>query len=713
MVFDTSQVTHHPAIEEIVELICNRTQNTDKNFFRPMVAFFLGKIASNMRVTTISKDRGEVPVNIYACVLGASGFGKGYSVSVMENEIINQFKQNFFEDVFPQVAEDGLWKLANKKAAAKGTDPNEEHEKVLSEFKRLGAYPFTFDSGTAPAVKQLRQKLLMASCGAISTQVDEIGSNLVNSTEILNLFLELYDQGQVKQKLTKNTAENQRSEEIDGKTPANMLLFGTPSKLLDGGSTESDFYSFLETGYARRCIFGYGTANRKAFHTLSAAQIYNNQISPQNTSTIAKWSDHFGELANKSFFEWKVYINDAVAIKLLEYKIYCEKIADSLPDHEEINKAEISHRYFKAMKLAGAYAFIDKQTYMTELHLLQAIKLVEESGECFKVIQAREATYEKLAKYIASCDGELTHADLHEQLPFYKSGSAARNEMMNLAKAWGYKKNIIIKHRYAEGIDFFKGETLQQTDIQKIKLSYSTDWTSDYKYEEVPFNSLHKLTQIPDHHWCTHAFLDKYRNEKNAIPGFNVVVLDIDGDTPIEVTKELLKEYTYHIHTTKRHTAEVNRYRIILPINYTLTLDAEEYKEFYQNLLQWLPIKADEATGQRSRKWATHPGEVYTNEGELLDVLPLIPKTSKNDDFKKINASSENLPNLEKWFIRKMQHGNRNNYLLQYALILADSGFQLKDATDAILAFNKKLQNPLSEDEIEQTIFKTLSKKYE
>lgn len=60
-----------------------------------------------------------------------------------------------------------------------------------------------------------------------------------------------------------------------------------------------------------------------------------------------------------------------------------------------------------------------------------------------------------------------------------------------------------------------------------------------------------------------------------------------------------------------------------------------------------------------------------------------------------------------------MQHGNRNNYLLQYALILADSGFQLKDATDAILAFNKKLQNPLSEDEIEQTIFKTLSKKYE
>ena len=37
-------------------------------------------------------------------------------------------------------------------------------------------------------------------------------------------------------------------EEIDGKTPTNALLFGTPSKLLDGGQTEDQFYSFLKQG---------------------------------------------------------------------------------------------------------------------------------------------------------------------------------------------------------------------------------------------------------------------------------------------------------------------------------------------------------------------------------------------------------------------------------------------------------------------------------
>ena len=84
-------------------------------------------------------------------------------------------------------------------------------------------------------MKQLRHKLLLANCGSINLQIDEIGSNLIGSVDVLTLFLELYDQGIVKQKLTKNTAENQRGEELDGKTPTNMLLFGTPAKLLDGG----------------------------------------------------------------------------------------------------------------------------------------------------------------------------------------------------------------------------------------------------------------------------------------------------------------------------------------------------------------------------------------------------------------------------------------------------------------------------------------------
>src|SRR5690606_95263 len=133
----------------------------------------------------------------------------------------------------------------------------------------------------------------------------------------------------------------------------------------------------------------------------------------------------FHQLADPALFNWKMVVEDDVAIKLISYKIHCESISSALAEHEDIKKAELSHRYFKALKLAGAYAFIDGSTEVEMDHLLSAIKLVEESGEAFQLILNREKTYVKLAKYIASTDTEVTHADLLEALPFYKSGNAA------------------------------------------------------------------------------------------------------------------------------------------------------------------------------------------------------------------------------------------------------------------------------------------------
>ena len=150
---DLTGVTHHPAISEIVDVLCNKTQNTDKGFFRAEVAYFLGKMASIMRATIVTKDRGEIPVNIYALALATSGFGKGHSVNIMEGEFLAGFKRRFMEDTMPAVAEKHLWDIANRRAVRNGTnDPQAEFDKVQSEFNKTGAYPFTFDGGTAPAV---------------------------------------------------------------------------------------------------------------------------------------------------------------------------------------------------------------------------------------------------------------------------------------------------------------------------------------------------------------------------------------------------------------------------------------------------------------------------------------------------------------------------------------------------------------------------------
>lgn len=711
---DLTNVKHHEAIEELVDLLCAKTQNNDKGFFKAEVAYFLAKMASCMRACVLTKDRGEIPINLYVIALAASGMGKGFSVGIMENELIKGFKRRFIEDTMPIIAEANLHKLADDRALKNPDgDPEKEYTKLEKEYENLGKYPFTFDSGTTPAVKQLRQKLLLATCGSINLQIDEIGSNLIGSTEVLNTYLELFDQGYTKLKLTKNTNDNIRGDDLDGKTPANMLLFGTPVKLFDGSTTENEFYSFLEIGYARRCIFGIGHTDKKAYHSMTPEQIFQSLIQPKNKQIIDKWANKFARLADPSKFQWTMDMKDEVAIKLLEYKINCEKAADQLAEHQEIEKAELSHRYFKALKLAGALAFVDEAIEVDMDHLLQAILLVEESGQAFRSILTREKSYMKLAKYIANVGIEVTHADLNEALPFYKSGVAARNEMMTMAQAWGYKQNILIKKSYVDNIEFFKGESLKATNLDKLIISYSDHFAYNYNNDYAPFDQLTNLTQSAGMHWINHHVKNNHRNEENIILGFNMIVLDVDGTISLNTAQDLLKEYKYLIYTTKRHTEEVNRFRMILPTNYELQLDSEEYKEFMDNIRSWLPFEVDESVNQRSKKWETFDkgSYFYNTEGKLFDVLPFIPKTSKNEQYQKEFSKIESMDNLERWFAQRIGTGNRNNQLLKFALALVDSNMSVTDVESKVKAFNSKLSNPLSEKELESTIFKTVGQK--
>lgn len=126
-------------------------------------------------------------------------------------------------------------------------------------------------------------------------------------------------------------------------------------------------------------------------------------------------------------------------------------------------------------------AFIEQSVEVEMSHLMHAIKLVEESGTAFQSILTRPKPHERLAKFIADVGQEVTHADLLDALPFYKAGVAARNDMMTLAIAWGYPRHIIIKKRFGDGIEFFSGTTLQQTNLEELSLSVSPHWTNNYE----------------------------------------------------------------------------------------------------------------------------------------------------------------------------------------------------------------------------------------
>jgi hypothetical protein len=253
--------------------------------------------------------------------------------------------------------------------------------------------------------------------------------------------------------------------------------------------------------------------------------------------------------------------------------------------------------------------------------------------------------------------------------------------MMTLATAWGYKKHIIIKKSFIDGIEFFKGEKLAETDLNEIVVSYSDHWAYNYLGEKVPFEQLHMMTQAPGIHWANHHFRNQHRSEENAIAGFNMISIDVDGGVSLDIVHDLMKEYKFLTYTTKRHDPNgEHRFRLMLPINYYLELDSEEYKEFMNAVMNWLPFTTDESANQRAKKWESFDGGTYhyNLEGEVLDAT-----------------------------------GNRNNNMIKYALALVDNGMSLIDVTKQVHAFNQKMNSPLTAAEIDSTVLITVAKRYQ
>ena len=616
------------------------------------------------------------------------------------------------EFTLPTVAEQSLLDLAIKRALRKGVDEQEELEAVTSEFRKLGVYLTGFDSGTTPALKQFRHQLLMSGIGSINCEIDEAGSNLLNNKDILDTYLELYD-GTVKPKLTKNTAESTRNEEIDGKTPTNMLMFGTASMLLDGAAIEKALMDFLLTGYARRCFFGYSgiDTTKRSLTVDERLKMLTDTSSDARLHTIAQTLQKLSDPLNHNF---QVKVSNTLMQSVLEYQIYCEDQMKTMKASDEIRRAEARGRYYKTIRLAGVFAFLDSNTTLSQENWEAAVKVAEMSAVCFNELLSRDPTHARLAKYLTECTTPVTMSDLMEELPYFPKASNPQKDMIKHAISWGYRNNVVIKRNFVDDIEFIQGESLKETNLDELRLSHSTDVGDGYIPEsKVPFSKLNVITTRDNFHWCSHHFIDGVRRLTHVIKGFNLIVIDIDGTATLEQAQTVLKDYTYHMYTTKRYTADQHRFRVVVPMSHTLKFSPDEYKEFMDNVLEFLPFETDDQTTQANRKWLSNVNaEVFNNEGKLFDVLPFIPKTKKSEEFKKYVEDTGNLDSLERFFCKTIGEGNRSNTLIRYGYALIDSGYDLDTSVLKLKNFNTKITKPLPEDELNNTIIQSMTRKY-
>ena len=735
MIDGLETVKHHPAIQELADIIATRCNRTNSKYHRIVVANFLGELAGTMRVKVDQKGKGNFPCNVFAIPLAPSGYGKGYSVHICTTEIFGEFREHMQHELLPALWERQKIDIAQDRALQPDSKGEEhEAERLQSDYDSLGEYVPAFLGATDAAVEQMYKKLCFVRGGAMNLRIDELGQNLEKSTTIepLRAWLELYDSGKYLPKLTKNTKENKRISPPEDTVPCNTMLFGEPNAIFDGSTKETLFLSLLQTGFARRSLFGWGEIEKITSELTPeerAEAAYNARFMNHDGKVLANWSSHFLGLGAIGKLDYTVRVPEDVD-KLSElYRVLCTDEAVKFGDHFPIQRSEMEHRYMKALRLAGIFAFVDETPMMTRDHMLAAIKLVEESAEALNKMLNQEPNHARVARYICESDGPLTSTDLQDKLKFFPTAASNQAHLLQNAINWGYKNNHIITQTFEDGIKFFDGQTPQPVSLDDVMLSASTEFGHGYTVEreifsqedepleKVAFSDLHHLFTADGWHWSNHYFRNGHRHQDDLLPGFNLAVFDVDGTASLKFVHGVLSDYTFMTYTTKRHTDDCNRFRLVMPISHKLELSRDDYRVFMENMDTWLPFdviyqngkQVDGSSLQPEKKWMTNPkAQVHYNEGEIVDIFPFIPKTSRCQDYHDELKSVRTMDGMERWFAREIANGNRNNMLYRFAKMLADDGMQMSEVEKRLKNFNAKLSDRLTNDELDDTILKSI-----
>lgn len=730
--------SYHPMTEEIVDMIEAKANNyNSRGFFRNMVVFQWAQIASNMRAVISQPNEEDLTINTYVVNLMSSGGGKNQSLNFLEDYITRDFVDVFKNYVFPTVADTSIEQEGLECAIYKGLDPSEAvkfQEAIRKEFTSCGSFLYKFDSGTGPAYKQLRTKCQIADIGALSFICDEIGNNFKNNEELFNAYLESYDVGKGSSKLIKNTSDAIRTKERYSNVPCNMLLFGTPDALFDSSLTEKAFKDLLNTGMSRRCFFGLGETVPHSNTTVE--QMYRQRYAVKLDTSSSPIRATLRQLASIGNHNKKIELSEQLLKTLaLPYEKWCLYRASQYPELgnsiTQLLQKEVQHRAFKVLKLSGAIAFINGESEITPEAYLAACKIAEDSGKAFYDMLHRPDPHIKLAKFISSTGGRVYESTLVENLPFFKAASAMdKKSLLQLAMAWAAENNIPIKKCDNEGVPYYESIHIEETNIDNLIFTASTGISHGYEQPAIgkrTLSSLVKLGAMDGVHWCNHRFiidstnvqLGPHRSENTTLSGFNLIVFDVDGKngeaSPIPEAISMLDGYTYIIYTTKSHTEQQPCYRVILPLKYTISLNREDYKGFMKNLEKALPFKgSDEQTYHRSRKWLSNNGTVYSNlDSQLFDPLPYMPDTAQNTkrekEYKELNLKEAT--SIERWFLARIKVGSRNHELYKYGMLLCDRNLDFDTIVGAIQSLNNKLEEPLGEQELRDTIFKSVQSK--
>lgn len=694
---------HSKYLNDMTNLLSKLTGKNPSPFFASFALFKAAEIAANNKMFILNEiENTQIPINIYCLALADSGFGKNRSLSFLDQNIFAKAEKRI-QAKFEELKLDKIQQIALD-AASNGAAYDKAYEMEENKVNALGAPIFEFDSGTTAGLKQLKNLFAYVSYGALNTVIDEIGLNLKQNKDLLDVFLELYDFGNMKNKVLKNSIEAKREETIPGQVAANMLMFGTPDILFKNNHEE--LTDWLIQGYARRTLFFFDKAENHK-QKLDIATDLTNKISIAKAKEKEIWSN---------FFEQVIDCQKYVFLGADSLKLIYEAVA-RMQDKKKFGIAAIeqNNRVIKFIKLTGLltmlepdFCSIQGNSYaVLPQHVKDAETIILDSEQALEEILSPNNFYKLVLDWIIYNGNMSTKLQLINQFKEVKKSDWDTTQfklLQSYAISQGYELN---KSTSAKTDTYFL-LPMKPTDLNNLILSTSQNYGKNYHPKNVSFSDLQKIGETgANWSFSNHTYTNDVRKLENLKEECNTIILDIDNKNTIKQVEQILENYKYFLYTTKSHTKDHNRFRVIIPTKYTIGLSAPDYKTYINNLLDILPINSDEAAADPCHKWAMYPAEyIKLNDGpQLFDNSYFLPNSEKNKIFQQTKEKTFS-DKFATWIYFQLQEGNRNKTLFKYKMYLKDCGLPPEIIKQYILEMNSSIPEPLSETELENTILK-------
>jgi len=668
-------------VEDIKNAIKADMPRTPDSVVINAIHYMMGTLTAIKRVN-LDFDGDIMPLHYYGITLAPSGVGKDRAV----------------EEVFGIT--DGMFDGYMAKVAM-------EHSKLCEMSETPWVAPILeFNKGTSEGFAFCRSTLQEIGFGVTNFRVNELG-DVVGSEDFRNTISDLvqaYEKGDTSAKLIKGG----KAVTVTG-VPVNMLIYGSPYRFKEDAKIEDKVKEMMASGLARRSFVVYGE------------RIENDDKEQTREERLAKRVKKKDINSEKN--RLSVYIDDirqncpsTVTVSddaFVAYDIYsddCRNRARNDKTLPEAIKVELENRAWKALRLAGIYAVFDGGMVVSEKNMQDAIEWTEGRDADVKELLRRRTNEERIFEYLERHEDFVTR----HQIKAEAIGTISKIEFeysMEIIHEYAERRDAVIIEKIEGVKNFYMIEQAQKVDPTEINMSVSKDLAKGFVSSTVDWNKFDEILKL-EANYSAGSFKDNHRTKDNYMGEQDVVILDIDDGIPLEAAKTFFSEWDCWIATTKSHQKEKNglacdRFRVVLLPNIKIKMDSDTYSEFMANIMDGLGGFADPSCKDSSRFYYGFSGsETWKSDStERFDIRDYIPKTKRHREVFVESGKITNATQLEKFFIRKANVSHRNDHIYRYGNMMREAG---ENWETKVMEINNKLNEPLSEKEIESTVIASI-----